>query len=379
MFRVRRFCRRPLAALAAAVLGLSVLPGAAQEVVRSQQAAFRVEVLTDRLENPWALAFLPDGRMLVTERPGRMRVVEADGTVGAPLAGVPEVYDRGQGGLLDVVLDPDFSSNRLIYFTYAAPVEGGATTRLARARLGETALEDLAVLFTAKTPGSTSRHFGSRLAFGPDGLLYVTVGDRGRDDTAQDLAWHSGKVLRLTRDGAPAPDNPFAGRPGALPEIFTYGNRNPQGLAVTPWGAIWAHEHGPRGGDEVNVISAGSNFGWPLVTHGRAYSGLPIGEGQEKPGTEQPIHVWVPSIAPSGMTFYDGDLFPAWRGDLFLGALALTHLNRLEIEDGRIVGEERLLEAFGWRIRDVRSGPDGMLYLLTDEDDGKLVRLAPAD
>lgn len=365
-------------------LGLAALmagaaPAAiAQETVRSKAADFRiVEVATD-LEHPWGLAFLPDGRMLVTERPGQLRIVGADGSLGEPLTGLPEIYDSGQGGLLDVILDPDFASNSTIYFSYSTPVERRGTTRIAKAKLTDTGLEDVTVLFTATTPGSNGRHFGSRLVIGTDGYLYASIGDHGADDTAQDLSLHSGKIIRITKDGAPAPGNPFLDTAGALPEIYTYGNRNPQGMTLTPEGELWANEHGPRGGDEVNVITAGANYGWPVVTHGRAYSGLPMGEGKEKEGMTPPIQVYVPSIAPSGMAFYQGDAFKGWQGDLFIGALALTHLNRLDMEDGKIVGEERLLEDKGWRIRDVRSGPDGFLYLLTDAPDGKLVRLEPA-
>lgn len=365
-------------------LGLAALmagaaPAAiAQETVRSKAADFRiVEVATD-LEHPWGLAFLPDGRMLVTERPGRLRIVGADGSLSTPLTGLPEIYDSGQGGLLDVILDPDFASNSTIYFSYSTPVERRGTTRIAKAKLTDTGLEDVTVLFTATTPGSNGRHFGSRLVIGTDGYLYASIGDHGADDTAQDLSLHSGKIIRITKDGAPAPDNPFLDTAGALPEIYTYGNRNPQGMTLTPEGELWANEHGPRGGDEVNVITAGANYGWPVVTHGRAYSGLPMGEGKEKEGMTPPIQVYVPSIAPSGMAFYQGDAFKGWQGDLFIGALALTHLNRLDMENGKIVGEERLLEDKGWRIRDVRSGPDGFLYLLTDAPNGKLVRLEPA-
>ncbi|MFN4167557.1 MAG: PQQ-dependent sugar dehydrogenase [Pannonibacter phragmitetus] len=365
-------------------LGLAALmagaaPAAiAQETVRSKAADFRiVEVATD-LEHPWGLAFLPDGRMLVTERPGRLRIVNADGSLSEPLTGLPEIYDSGQGGLLDVILDPDFTSNSTIYFSYSTPVERRGTTRIAKAKLTDTGLEDVTVLFTATTPGSNGRHFGSRLVIGTDGYLYASIGDHGADDTAQDLSLHSGKIIRITKDGAPAPGNPFLNTAGALPEIYTYGNRNPQGMTLTPEGELWANEHGPRGGDEVNVITAGANYGWPVVTHGRAYSGLPMGEGKEKEGMTPPIQVYVPSIAPSGMAFYQGDAFKGWQGDLFMGALALTHLNRLDMEDGKIVGEERLLEDKGWRIRDVRTGPDGFLYLLTDAEDGKLVRLEPA-
>ncbi|WP_244314207.1 PQQ-dependent sugar dehydrogenase [Pannonibacter tanglangensis] len=377
---VRR--RRRLGLMLGAGLALAALMALAAparaDTIASQQARFTLVDVARGLENPWGLAFLPDGRMLVTERPGRLRLVSAEGELSAPLNGVPVVYDTGQGGLLDVAVDPQFAENSTIYLSYAAPVSGGGTTAIARARLTQSGLSDVTVIFTAKTRGSSGRHYGSRLAFGPDGLLYATIGDHGDDDSAQDLGLHSGKVIRITRTGEPAPGNPFIGRSGALPEIFTYGNRNPQGLTVTPEGGIWAHEHGPRGGDEINVLRAGANYGWPVITHGRAYSGLSIGEGKEKPGMEQAIHLYVPSIAPSGMAFYSGSRFPAWQGDLFLGALAGTHLNRLEIEGGKVVGEERLLEDLGERIRDVRSGPDGHLYLLTDSEEGRLIRIAPA-
>lgn len=362
----------------AAFMGCAAPAALAQETVRSRAADFRIVEVAGDLEHPWGLAFLPDGRMLVTERPGRLRIVGADGNLSAPLKGLPEIYDSGQGGLLDVILDPDFAGNSTIYFSYSTPVERRGTTRIAKAKLMDTGLEDVTVLFTAKTKGSNGRHFGSRLVFGTDGHLYASIGDHGADDTAQDLSLHSGKIIRITKDGAPAPGNPFLDTAGALPEIYTYGNRNPQGMTLTPDGEIWANEHGPRGGDEVNAIKAGLNFGWPETTHGRAYSGLPMGEGPEKEGVTPPIQVYVPSIAPSGMAFYQGDAFKGWKGDLFMGALALTHLNRLDMKDGEIVGEERLLEDKGWRIRDVRTGPDGFLYLLTDAEDGKLVRLEPA-
>lgn len=373
---------RQLGWLAGAGLALAALLALAGEVraqtIVSEQARFTLSDVATGLENPWSLAFLPGGRMLVTERAGRLRLVTPEGNISAPLNGVPAVYDTGQGGLLDVILDPDFASNSTIYLSYSTPVSGRGTTAIARATLADGGLRDVTVLFTAKSKGSSGRHFGSRLAFGPDGYLYASIGDHGSDETAQDLSLHSGKVIRITRDGQPAPGNPFLGQPNALPEIYTYGNRNPQGLTVAPTGALWAHEHGPRGGDEINVLKAGANFGWPVITHGRAYSGFSIGEGTEKPGMEQGIHIYVPSIAPSGMAFYTGKRFPEWQGDLFLGALAGTHLNRLEVKDGKVVAEERLLVDLGERIRDVRSGPDGNLYLLTDSEDGRLIRIAPA-
>lgn len=373
---------RPIAAPAALAALLVAAPAPAQDIVDSQAARFAVETVTEGVDLPWGMTFLPDGRMLVTEREGALRLVDpATGAVSDPLAGVPEARARGQGGMLDVEIDPAFADNGLVYLSYAADVGGGLTTQIARGRLGAggAALEDVEILLTTEARGGGGRHFGSRLAFGPDdGMLYITVGDRGDANRAQDLGSHAGKVLRIAPDGTVPADNPFVGRDGALGEIYTYGNRNAQGLAVTPWGALWAHEHGPRGGDEVNDLVAGTNYGWPVITHGRAYSGLPIGEGAEKDGMAQPLHYWDPSIAPSGMDFYRGGAFPGWQGDLFIGALALTHLNRLDIEDGRIVGEERLLDDFGWRVRDVETGPDGFLYLLIDDSPGRIVRLRPA-
>jgi aldose sugar dehydrogenase len=370
----------PILLLAVLTLGCERAPVAdvPDAPVASEQATFRVVELAGGLEHPWAMAFLPDGAMLITERPGRLRILR-DGVLNpAPMAGVPEVYASGQGGLLDVVLDPDFARNRLIYLSYAAQGDAGAGTRVARARLGDGRLEDLEVIFEGMM-ASGGRHFGSRLAFDPDGYLFVTLGERGQDERAQDLDALAGKVVRLHSDGSVPADNPFAGRAGAAPEIFSYGNRNPQGLAVHPeTGAVWLVEHGPRGGDEVNLIAAGVNYGWPVITHGRAYSGLPMGEGSAKEGMAQPLHYWVPSISPSGLAFYQGDAFPQWQGDLFTGGLSGQLLARLELDGDQVVAEERLLEGMLGRIRDVREGPDGYLYLLTDDADGKLVRLEPA-
>jgi glucose/arabinose dehydrogenase len=294
------------------------------------------------------------------------------------VTGVPEVVARGQGGLLDLALDPGFAENGLIYLSYAGKVPQGAATHVLRARLDGDRLIDGRVILIGGASG-TGRHFGSRLAFGRDGLLYVSLGDRGEMDRAQDLGDLVGKVARIRPDGSVPANNPFLGRPDARPEIYAYGVRNPQGLALNPWtGAVWEQEHGPRGGDEVNVVLAGANYGWPIVTHGIDYSFLPIGEGKEKPGIEPPRHAWVPSIAPSGMAFYDADAFPAWRGSLFVGALKDELLCRLELDGDRIVREERLLEGAIGRIRDVRVGPDGFVYLLNDERKGGVWRLAPA-
>jgi aldose sugar dehydrogenase len=360
-------------------LGCERAPGAdVPDTVESDQARFQVVVLAEGLEHPWGMAFLPDGDLLITERPGRLRLVRDGALDPAPLEGLPEVYASGQGGLLDVALDPDFPTNRLIYLSYAAETDAGAGTRVARARLGEGRLEELEVIFEGFM-GSGGRHFGSRLGFDPDGYLFVTLGERGDDERAQELRDLAGKVVRLQPDGSVPDDNPFVGRADAAPEVFSYGHRNPQGLAVHPeTGRVWVVEHGPRGGDEVNLVAAGVNYGWPVITYGRAYSGLPMGEGSEKEGMAQPLHYWVPSISPSGMAFYEGDAFPQWQGDLFTGGLSGELLARLELDGERVVEEERLLDGVLGRIRDVRVGPDGYLYLLTDESDGALLRLEPA-
>ncbi|MGM0562178.1 MAG: PQQ-dependent sugar dehydrogenase [Pseudomonadota bacterium] len=366
------------ALLAAMTLAPATL---AQDSHSSQQADFQVQTFTEGLEHPWALAFLPDGRMLVTERPGRLRILERDGTLTPePVPGAPEVAARGQGGLLDVALHPDFESNRLIYLSHSIFGENGMTTAVSRARFENNRLEGLERIFTAEPFSGTTRHFGSRLAFDRDGYLFITVGDRGEKDRAQDIDDHAGSLIRLHGDGSIPEDNPFVGQEDARPEIFSYGHRNPQGLALHPeTGVLWEHEHGPRGGDEVNIPRKGLNYGWPVITYGMAYSGGTIGEGTEKEGMEQPLHYWTPSIAPSGMAFYDGDRFPEWRGDLFVGALAMTHLTRLEIEGEEIVDEERLLEERGQRIRAVRSGPEGYLYVVIDDSDAEILRLVPAE
>jgi glucose/arabinose dehydrogenase len=346
--------------------------------VASDQATFRVVEVAGGLEHPWAMAFLPDGDLLITERPGRLRILR-DGVLDpTPVEGVPDVYASGQGGLLDVALDPDFASNRRIYLSYAAQGEGGAGTRVARARLGDGRLEDLEVIFEGFMAGG-GRHFGSRLGFDPEGYLFVTLGERGQDERAQELGVLAGKVVRLHPDGSVPEDNPFVGRDDAAPEVYSWGHRNPQGLAVHPeTGRVWVEEHGPRGGDEINIVEAGVNYGWPVITYGRAYSGLPMGEGSEKEGMAQPLYYWVPSISPSGMAFYQSDAFPEWQGALFVGALSGQLLVRLELDGEQVVEEERLLDGVLGRIRDVRVGPDGYLYLLTDYADGALVRLEPA-
>jgi glucose/arabinose dehydrogenase len=351
----------------------------ASQVFDSQHGQFRVVTVARGLDHPWAVAFLPDGRMLVTERPGRMRIVSPDGTLSPPLAGVPPVAATGQGGLLDVVLDPGFADNQQIWFTYSEPGEGGQGTALARARLTANGLENVEVRFQQLPKVDGGQHFGSRIVFSRDGKLFLTLGERGRRDWSQDLSRHMGKVIRLMPDGSVPPDNPFAGRENARPEIWSYGHRNPQSAALHPeTGVLWTVEHGAMGGDEINIPQAGRNYGWPVISYGKDYSGARIGEGTSKSGMEQPIHYWDPSIAPSGMAFYTGDRFPRWKGNLFVGSLKFGLLVRLELEGEKVVKEERLLERLDQRIRDVRQGPDGLLYLLTDEGNGQLLRLEPA-
>jgi glucose/arabinose dehydrogenase len=374
----RRTASAALAAALLVTLGCAAAP-AQDKVYRSEQASFRLKPVATGLEHPWGLAFLPGGDMLVTERPGRLRLIRDGKLVKAPISGVPRVVDRGQGGLLDVVVHPKFSRNRLIYLTYSGRGMDGIGTHVARARFTGEKLEDVRVIFAARPGDTGGRHFGSRIVFGTDGLMYITVGERGEPDNAQKLTTHTGKVLRLADDGKVPPGNPFVNRTGAQPEIYTYGHRNAQGIVRHPkTGDIWAVEHGARGGDEINILKRGANYGWPVITYGMSYAGFPIGEGTHKPGMEQPIKYWVPSIAPSGMAFYTGDKFPGWQGNLFIGALALQHLNRLTLDGDNVVGEERLLQDWNQRIRDVRNGPDGYLYILTDEDPGAVVRLEPA-
>ena len=370
--------------LVAAVLACPwvAVPAAGESLVeRTERHPVRVDVLTRGLEHPWSLAFLPDGRMLVTERPGRLRYVSADGVLDpTPIGGLPpEVAAAGQGGLHDVVLHPRFPSNGLVYIAYAGRSGGGTGTELARGRLDGHRLADVEVLFRALPKSRGGRHFGGRVVFDGHGHVFLTLGDRGDRPRAQDLGDHAGSIIRLTEDGGVPPDNPFLSVAGARPAIFSLGNRNVQGAAMHPrTGELWAHEHGPQGGDEVNVIRAGVNYGWPIVTYGRNYGiGTRIGEGTHKEGVAQPLHQWTPSIAPSGMAFYDGDRFPGWRGNLLVGALKFRLLVRLELDGERVVHEERMLvDAIG-RIRDVRVGPDGYVYLLTDHPDGVVARLAP--
>ena len=337
------------------------------------------------LAHPWGLAFLPsfdsDGRMLISERPGQLRLANTKGELGPPIAGVPAVGAVGEGGLLDVALDPRFAHNRLVYLSYAEAAQGGVGTTVARARLDANGLQgrlsELQVIFRQSPKASSSVHFGSRLLFARDGKLFVTLGDLWQRDDAQRLDNHHGKIVRIEPDGRLPADNPFAGRAGALPEIWSYGHRNVQGAAWHPTtGELWTSEHGPQGGDELNVIEAGHNYGWPVITYGAEYgSGRKIGEGTAKAGMEQPIAHWTPAIAPSGMTFLTSDRYPGWKGDLFIGALRGQILLHLQLDGRRVVKQEPLLQDLHERIRHVRQAPDGWLYLLTDSDDGRIVRL----
>jgi glucose/arabinose dehydrogenase len=345
--------------------------------------AFDVVVLARGLERPWAVEPLPDGDLLVTEKPGRLRIVTAKGQIGEPIGGVPAVDTRGQGGLLDVALSPTFASDRTIYLSYAEPRTGGNGTAVARAVLSadRRALDEVRVIFRAEPTYNGRLHYGSRLAFGPDRLLYITTGERSDASMrkhAQQLDNHLGKILRINTDGSAPNDNPFAGKAGAAAEIWTLGHRNVQSAAFDPAGRLWIVEHGPRGGDELNLIDKGRNYGWPLVSYGEEYSGFAIaGAVTARSGYEQPVYYWDPVIAPSGAQFYTGDAFPAWRGSLFVGSLKDRRLVRLTLENDRVTGEEHLLAERRHRVRDVREGADGALYIVTDESDGELWKLVP--
>jgi len=370
------------ASLIACCLTLATIANATAQTVQSQEHSFRVVTLTKGLDHPWGLAFLPDGRMLVTERPGRLRIVGRDGRLEQqPVSGLPQVAQHGQGGLMDVVLHPKFAENGLVYLSFAARGPEGVSTEVARGRLSGNRLENVEVIFRQLPKTNTGLHFGSRLVFDRAGFLYITLGDRGEMARAQKPDDLAGSVIRLHDDGRVPADNPFAGKAGWKAEKFTLGNRNMQGAALHPQtGALWTHEHGPQGGDEVNIMRAGVNYGWPVITYGVDYGiGTKIGEGTAKAGMAQPLHYWVPSIAPSGMAFYGGDKFPKWRGDLFVGSLKFSLLVRLKLEGEKVVKEERLLEGTLGRIRDVRVGPDGFVYVLTDESNGVIahVRVGP--
>lgn len=347
--------------------------------VAAAERPYRIVTVAEGLEHPWGMTFLPDGRMLVTERPGRLRIVSADGTVSPPVEGLPPIAPVGQGGLLDVVLHPNFAENKLVYFSFAEPGPGGQGTAVSRGRLEGNALKDVQSIFSQKPKLSGGHHFGSRLVFAPDGTLYISMGDRGRKERSQNRRNHQGTIARVNDDGSVPKDNPFVNSAEALPEIYTWGNRNVQGMALNPWtGIVWAQEHGPKGGDEVNILKSGANYGWPAITYGIDYSGAIISDKTHMEGMEQPVLHWTPSIAPSGMAFYDGDKFPQWKGDLFVGALKDRHLRRVDLDENmKVLGQEQLLLELRERIRDVRTGPDGFLYVLTDSPDGRVLRLEP--
>jgi len=347
-------------------------------------AQIRPETVSSGLENPWGVAFLPGGRFLVTERPGRLRLIGADGKFGAPIAGLPAIAAGGQGGLLDVLVDSGFEKNRTLYFCFSEPAANGSAngTALARAQLSEDGakLENLKIIFSQQPKVASRHHFGCRIVEARDGTLFLTLGDRfSRKEDAQKLDNHLGKIVRIAKDGTAPRDNPFVDKAGALPEIWSYGHRNGQGAALAPDGRLWMTEHGPQGGDEINVPQAGRNYGWPVITYGENYGGGKIGDGiTAKDGMEQPLHYWVPSIAPSGMAFLTSDRYGAgWKGNLFVGSLKFGYLDRIELKDGKVVAEHKLMADARARIRDVKQGPDGWLYALTDESDGKLLRLRP--
>ena len=359
--------------LVAAALGLATTVASAQ--------ALKPVTVASGLQNPWALAFLPDGRMLVTEKAGRIRLVAADGQLSAPLQGVPKVESAGQGGLLDIALDPKFADNALVYWSFSeADPEGGSgnSTAVARGRLDGNSLREVRIIFRQAPKYASREHFGSRLVFARDGRLFVTLGDRfSRRDDAQLLDNHHGKIVRIEPDGGIPADNPFVDRAGARPEIWSYGHRNVQGAAIHPTtGELWADEHGPQGGDELNIVERGKNYGWPVITYGANYgTGTKIGEGTEKAGMEQPLTRWVPSIATSGLAFLTSERYPGWKGSAFIGGLRSQMLVRLELDGRKVVREERLLQDLGQRIRDVRQGPDGWLYVVTDSTNGRILRL----
>jgi glucose/arabinose dehydrogenase len=375
--------------LAVVLLAPGTAP-AAPQTFPSSAGPLVVETVAGGLEHPWSLAFLPDGTMLVTERPGRMRLVTRGGKLSRPLAGVPRVYARGQAGLMDVILDNDYRANNRVFFCYAEEVRGGGRITVAHARLIEgrrlidrtdPRLVAVETIFRQEGPPARSANIGCRIVQASDGNLFVTLGDHfGPAQMAQQLDNHIGKIVRITPDGKAPPDNPFINTAGALPEIWAYGLRNPQGLAINPRsGELWEQEHGPRGGDEINIIHRGQNYGWPVVSFGVNYSGTRVGTGkQHHEGMVSPVWHWTPSIAPSGMMFYTGNVFPSWKGSLFNGALKFMLVSRLTLDGDKVVREERLLEGLNERIRFVTQGPDGAIFLLTDNDDGRILRVAPA-
>ncbi len=369
---------------AIAALAISSTALGAQETVTSDHEKFILETVAEGLSHPWGLAFLPDGAILITERAGQLRHVSAEGQVSEPISGLPEIEAGQQGGLLDVTLHPQFAANRLVYVSFTEPGEGGNSTAVARGKLSEDvrSLTEVETIFSQKPKIGNMMHYGSRIVFDGQGHIFITTGERFEEQyrtQSQELNSHLGKIVRLNEDGSVPQDNPFVNREGALPEIWSYGHRNVQAAAMNPeTNTLWEIEHGPKGGDEINIVEPGKNYGWPVISFGVNYDGTPVGSGKsEAPGMEQPIQQWTPVIAPSGMMFYSGTAFPEWKGDLFVGGLAVTSLVRVELDGNRFVGEERLLIDQGWRIRDVAQGPDGSIYVITDESNGRIARLRP--
>lgn len=360
------------------IMGLACAPASSVTggTVITSAGSVGTELVAGGLEHPWSMAFMPDGRILVTERPGRLRIVSQDGQISAPVAGVPEVYAEDQGGLLDIALDPEFASNRLIYLSYAEPGEGGASTAVARGKLNDERLTDVAVVFRQEPKVSGGKHFGSRIVFAPDGAMFITLGERFKFDPAQDLSDHLGTIVRIRPDGNVPEDNPFVGDRNAKPEIWSYGHRNVQGAAIHPeTGALWISELGPRGGDEINIPEAGKNYGWPLVSWGRHYTFIDIPDPSERPDLAGSVYHWNPVVSPSGIAFYGGDAFPDWKGDLLIAGLTEHALVRLDLDGGKVANEERI--PIGERVRDVEQGPDGYIYILIDESEGAVRRLRP--
>ncbi len=353
----------------------------AQATFSSKEYDFTLETVASKLEYPWSIEFLPDNRILVSEKPGRLRVIENGELQYTPVKGVPEVVAQGQGGLLDIALDPAFAKNQTIYLSYAGKGKGGIGTEVIKGKLVGNELKDTKVIFKLSPKSSTNYHFGSRLLFGKDGTLFITLGERGEMDRAQDLGDHAGSLIRINKDGSVPEDNPFVKQAGVKPEIYTYGNRNMQGIAMHPeTGDVWTVEHGPQGGDELNIMKPGVNYGWPIITYGVNYgSGTPIGEGTHKEGMAQPVYFWVPSIATSSLLFYTGDKFPKWKGNAFVSSLKFGQLARLTMKDNMVINEERLIDGDVGRIREVKQGPDGYLYIIIDDPNGKLFRIKPVE
>jgi aldose sugar dehydrogenase len=381
-----------LAAALAAMICTAATPAADQGTERPPppppqpakvvKTGYKVTEIAKGLDHPWSMAFLPDGSMLVTERQGRLRLIKGGLLQSQPIAGVPAVHTGSQAGLFDIVLHPNFAQNHMVYLTYAAGTAAANGTQVARARLDGDTLQDLQVIFKATPLKDTDNHYGGRMAFLPDGTFVLTIGEGFEyREQAQNLASDLGKIVRLNEDGSVPQDNPFLGQAGVRPEIYTWGHRNEQGLIFDAQsGLLYETEHGPRGGDELNIIVAHKNYGWPVITYGMDYSGAYVSPYTQRPGLEQPVIYWTPSIAPSGLAMYRGEKFPAWKGDLFVGALAFKHLRRVHLDErGNVMNQEELLNDLHWRIRDVRAAPDGYLYVCTDEADGRVLRLEPAN